>query len=99
MKIIVTALALAFAIPAAAQPASAQHQGHDQHQQGQHGQHGQGQHGQHQQGQHGQHQQGQHDEHRGGCCQDGDGNGRMDCCEAGQGCGQGRQEGAGTRPN
>jgi len=88
MKIIVTAIALAFALPAAAQPAPAQHQGHDQHQPGQH------QPGQHQPGQHqpGQHQPGQHEQHRDGCCADRDGNGRMDCCDRaeaqseGQGC-------------
>ena len=82
MKIIVTAIALAFALPAAAQPATTQHQGHGQHQQG---------HDQHQQGQHqpGQHQPGQHEQHRDGCCADRDGNGRMDCCEQAEGQRQG----------
>ncbi|HEV2866027.1 MAG TPA: hypothetical protein VGX37_05895 [Allosphingosinicella sp.] len=77
MKIIIGAIALAFAVPAAAQNAPAgQHQGHDQHQ-------GNGQH----QG-HGQQQPGQHQEHEGGCCADRNGDGRMDCCEGqgGEGC-------------
>ena len=78
MKIIITAIALAFALPAAAQPAPA-HQGHDQHQQGQHQQQG---HDRHQQGQH---EPGQHEQHRDGCCADRDGNGRMDCCEQAEG--------------
>ena len=75
MKIIVTAIALAFALPAAAQPAG--HQGHDQHQQQQQG------HDQHRQ------QPGQHESHRDGCCADRDGNGRMDCCEQAEGQRQG----------
>ena len=80
MKIIVTAIALAFAFPAAAQTAPAQHADHAQHQPGQH-QHGQG-HADHQ----GQHQQGQHEGHEGGCCADRNNNGRMDCCEEGGSC-------------
>lgn len=48
MKTIFAAIAIAFAVPAAAQTAPAQ--GHDQHQQhGQHGQHGSG-HGDHKKG-------------------------------------------------
>ena len=67
MKLVLTAMALVFAVPAAAQTApAAQHQGHQDHQ-----------------GQHGQHQPGQHEGHgmRDGCCADRNGNGRMDCCE------------------
>ena len=86
MKIIATAIALAFALPAAAaQPAPAGHQGHDQQPQGQpaqghqgHDGHGQGQ---HPQGGH----QGGHQNHGDGCCADRDGNGRMDCCEQAEG--------------
>lgn len=75
MKIFVTAIALAIAVPAVAQTGGqqshAQHQGHGQAGHSQH----QGQHGQH-----GQHQPGQHQGH-GDCCADRNGNGRMDCCE------------------
>lgn len=75
MKIIVTAIALAFATPAIAQtaPAAQPQQDHSRHQQqpGQpagHGQHhGQGM------------QHGQDMQH--GCCADRNGNGQMDCCE------------------
>lgn len=88
MKILVTAMALVLAVPAAAQTAPAGHQDHSQHQAGQHAEHAQ--HGQHQSGQHaqhGQHQAGQHA--ASGCCADADGDGRMDCCEnmaEGRGC-------------
>ena len=82
MKIFLTAIALAFALPAAAQtaPAAPQHQDHSQHQQ----QGGAG-HAGHQSPQ-GQQHGGQHDQHQGhdmqgGCCADRNGNGRMDCCE------------------
>ena len=77
MKIFVTAIALVFAIPAAAQtaPVPQQHQDHAQHGQMQHGQM-----------QHDPAQPagpGQHDGHAnmGDCCADRNGNGRMDCCE------------------
>ena len=74
MKILVTAMALVLAVPAAAQTAPApQPQGHQQHQMGQHGQHQPGQHEGHQM--------------RDGCCADRNNNGRMDCCEnMAQGC-------------
>jgi hypothetical protein len=67
MKIIIAAIALAIAAPAAAQTAPMQgHQGHDQQQQQQgHDQHGQ--------------MPGHGEE--GGCCADRDGDGRMDCCQ------------------
>ena len=82
MKIVITAMALVFALPAAAQTAPApQHQDHQQHQgqaQAQPGQHQMAQHSQHQAGQQGQHQG--HDM-RSGCCADRNNNGRMDCCE------------------
>jgi hypothetical protein len=67
MKIIVAAIALALAFPAAAQTAPAQHQGHGQPAPPQH--------------QPGQHQPGQHQGHEDGCCADRNNNGRMDCCE------------------
>ena len=77
MKIFVTAMALVLAYPAAAQtaPAQPEHQGHPQMQ-------GHAEHGQHQAGQ-GAHQGGQHQGHamRDGCCEDRNGDGRMDCCE------------------
>lgn len=74
MKILVTAIALVIAAPAAAQTApAAQHQGHAQHQpQPGHDQH------QPQPGQPG--QMPAHEE-RGDCCADRNNNGRMDCCE------------------
>ena len=82
MKIVITAIALVFALPAAAQTAPApQHQDHQQHQGQAHaqpGQHQMTQHSQHQAGQQGQHQG--HDM-RSGCCADRNNNGRMDCCE------------------
>ena len=84
MKNLVTAIALAFALPAAAQtaPVAPQPAPHAQHQMGQH------QMGQHQSGEHAQHQaQGS----AGGCCADRNGNGRMDCCE-GMAQGDARQQ-------
>ena len=80
MKIFVTAIALTFALPAAAQTAPAnsppapatQHQDHSQMQ------HGQMQHGQNQAGEQEQHQG---HEMADGCCADRNNNGRMDCCE------------------
>ena len=86
MKLIIGAIALVFAFPAAAQtaPAAPQHQGHAEHQQSG----GHQEHGQHQ-GQPGQHQPGQHQGHGDGCCADRNNNGRMDCCEnmpEGQSC-------------
>jgi len=75
MKIIVAAMALALAFPAAAQTAPAeqpQHQGHQQMQ-------GHAEHAQHQGAQHRDHHQGT--QHRDGCCEDRDGDGVMDCCE------------------
>ena len=109
MKIFSTAIALTFALPAAAQtaPAPAQHQGHAQHQQ--HGSGGHAGHGGHQApqgqqgGQHGQH--GQHQGHatQADCCADRNGNGRMDCCETmaadSSCCCQGRgEQAAGQQP-
>ena len=67
MKIIIAAIALAIAIPAAAQTGPAAPEGHGQHQTGQHG--------------HDQHHPGQHQGHEDGCCADRNNNGRMDCCE------------------
>jgi hypothetical protein len=72
MKYLIGAIALIIAAPAAAQTAPvAQHQSHDsmQHQQGQ--------------AEHDQHQPGHQEGHGAmdGCCQDRNGNGRMDCCE------------------
>jgi len=85
--LLIAAIALVIAAPAAAQTAPAlQHQGHAQHGQGtEHSRHGQPQ-----SGQHGRHQGGQHQGHAmGDCCADRNGNGRMDCCEnmaEGQSC-------------
>ena len=86
MKILVSAIALSFAVPAAAQtaPVAQPPQDHSQHQQpgnsapaGHSGHAGhQIPHGQHQGGEHGQHQG-----HAMGCCADRNNNGRMDCCE------------------
>ena len=73
MKLIIGALALAFAYPAAAQTApAAQHQDHGTADHRQHGQ---------TPAEHGQHQPGQHEGHGDGCCADRNNNGRMDCCE------------------
>ena len=82
MKIVITAMALVFALPAAAQTAPApQHQDHQQHQA-----QAQAQPGQHQTNEHAQHQAAQPGQHEGhdmqsGCCADRNNNGRMDCCE------------------
>lgn len=82
MKILVAAMALAVAFPAAAQTAPAQHP--VGHQAAGHDTHG----GHSAQAGHGEHQaQGAH---QGGCCADRDGNGRMDCCERGM-CAEHRQ--------
>ena len=70
MKIIIAAIALAIAFPAAAQTAPATPEHHGQHQPGQHGQQG-----------HDQHQPGHPQGHEDGCCADRNNNGRMDCCE------------------
>ncbi len=78
--LLIAAVALVIAAPAAAQTAPApQHQGHAQLGQGM----DHSQHGQPQSGQHGQHQGGQPQGHgnMGDCCADRNGNGRMDCCE------------------
>jgi hypothetical protein len=71
MKIIAAAIALAFAMPAAAQTAPAHDMGNMNHQQ----------HGQPQGQAPADHSQ--HREHgsEGGCCADRDGDGRMDCCQ------------------
>ncbi|MFK4793881.1 hypothetical protein [Sphingobium sp. ZW T5_29] len=76
MKILISVIALAFAVPAAAQAAPAVHSQ-------QRGTSGQAEHGDH-----AGHQMptgSQHDEHKGhamgGCCADKNGDGRMDCCE------------------
>ena len=70
MKLFIGAFALAFAVPAAAQPAPAQtapvpgdHSGHAEHHSGA--------------------AQASHEGHamKDGCCADKDGNGKMDCCE------------------
>lgn len=81
MKIIMTAMALAFALPAAAQTQSApaEHQGHAGMDHAAHAQHQQGR-----------SQDGQSDGHKehamkDGCCADRNGNGRMDCCEGAEG--------------
>lgn len=75
MKIILGAIALAFAVPAAAQTAPAQ-MDHSQHQQN----------GSQTPSGHGYHHMpkaGSHEGHsmKDGCCADKDGNGKMDCCE------------------
>ena len=76
MKYLISAMALVFAAPVAAQTApAAQHQGHGT---AEHAQHAPAQHGQHQSGQH---PPGQHQGHEDGCCADRNNNGRMDCCE------------------
>ena len=77
MKIVITAMALVFALPAAAQtaPAPQQHQDHQQHQAAQPGQHQAAP-----QGLHGQHQPSQHQGHamQDGCCADRNNNGIVD---------------------
>jgi opacity protein-like surface antigen len=81
MKMLISAIALAFALPAAAQAAPAvQSQQQPSQQQGTAG------HAEH--SNHAGHQMpkgSQQDEHKGhamgGCCADKNGNGRMDCCE------------------
>lgn len=78
MKLIVGAIALAFAVPAAAQTAPAQ-MDHSQHQPSSHpASPADGQHGGHHMP-----QGGSHEGHpmKDGCCADKDGNGKMDCCE------------------
>lgn len=86
MKIIASAIALAFALPAAAQTAPAQQQDHAQHEQ--HGTAAKAPHADHagHQMPMGNPGDGQKDQHQGhamkdGCCADKDGNGKMDCCE------------------
>ena len=88
MKIIIGAIALSIAMPAAAQtaPAHSAHQDHSQHQ-------SRGAAAATPQDPHSGHQmpadtskKGEHDQHKGhamkdGCCADKDGNGKMDCCE------------------
>jgi hypothetical protein len=81
MKLLVGAIALAFAVPAAAQPAPAQtdHSAHSQHQPNAvpvptgRAEHGDPQ----------MHLGASHEGHamNEGCCTDKDGNGKMDCCE------------------
>ena len=75
MKIFAAAMALALAVPAAAQTAPAPQPDHGQMQMPMN----HADHAQHQGMQHGTAQSGQaeHD----GCCQDRNGDGRMDCCE------------------
>ena len=81
MKILISAIALAFAVPAAAQAAPAV-QPQQQHT-GQRPAAGQAEHGNH--AGHQMPQGSQHDEHKGHamgeCCADKNGDGRMDCCE------------------
>ena len=84
MKIIVTAVALAFATTAAAQTSPPQPAPQQQSEHHGHASHGQTQAGH---ASHGQAQPDQHGSHQGhgamaDCCADRDGNGRMDCCEA-----------------
>ena len=104
MKIFVSAIALAFAVPAAAQtaPAAQPHAAHGQHQSGSAASSGQTGHAGHQMpaNQHGG-PDGQHQGHSmgGGCCADRNGNGRMDCCEGmAAGAGGGCCQGASARP-
>lgn len=75
MRLVLGALALAFAVPAAAQTAPAK-MDHSQHHQG----------GHQSPGGHGDHHMPKGASHEGhsmkdGCCADKDGNGKMDCCE------------------
>jgi opacity protein-like surface antigen len=80
MKIFISAIALAVAVPAAAQAAPAAQSQQQQQQQGTAGRAGHDSHAGHQmpQGSH-------HDQHKGhaisGCCADKNGDGTMDCCE------------------
>ena len=109
MKIIVSAIALALAMPAAAQTAPAEQPRlvHSQHQQQPTAGHsGHAGHAGHQMpaGQQQGAEPGQQQGHAmgGDCCADRNGNGRMDCCEnmaagAGGGCCQGRGGGAGQQ--
>ena len=82
MKILFSAIALSFAVPSAAQPASAapQHPHHTNQPAGP-ASAAQGSHAQHQMPQG--NEEGRHEGHDmgGGCCADRDGNGKMDCCE------------------
>lgn len=83
-QLLIAAVALVIAVPAAAQTAPAQpaqdHSRHNMQGHAEHAQHGQPQGG----------QQGQPPGHAmGDCCADRNGNGRMDCCESmtpGQSC-------------
>ncbi|MGX7953529.1 hypothetical protein ACWPM1_13330 [Tsuneonella sp. HG249] len=81
MKLLVGAIALAFAMPAAAQSAPAQmdHSAHAQHQTS----NGPASSGHTQHGDHQKPQGGSQEGHsmKDGCCADKDGNGKMDCCE------------------
>jgi hypothetical protein len=83
MKILIGAIALAFAVPAAAQTAPSAQQQQDLSQHQQHGSAAPAGHAGHQmpQGQGGQHDQHQGHGMSGDCCADRNGNGRMDCCE------------------
>lgn len=87
MKIFVSAIAFAFAMPAAAQtaPAAQSHQNHAGHQQQGNADHaGHAGHTGHQMpaGQQHDGQPGQGHAMSGDCCADRNGNGRMDCCES-----------------
>ena len=81
MKLLVAAIAVAFALPAAAQTAPAQmdHSAHAQHQASK----GPASPGHTEHGDHQKTQGGSHEGHamKDGCCADKDGNGKMDCCE------------------
>jgi hypothetical protein len=75
MKLAFSAIALAFAVPAAGQTGPA-HTYHSQHHES----------GHQAPGSHGEHPMPKSDAHKGhamkdGCCADKDGNGKMDCCE------------------
>jgi hypothetical protein len=78
MKFVIGAIALAFAVPAAAQTAPAQ-MDHSQHEPN--GTQGSPAHSGH--GDHHMPKGGSHEGHsmKDGCCADKDGNGKMDCCE------------------
>lgn len=82
MKIIVSAIALAFAMPAVAQNApQPQQQGHSQHHQGGAATDAQTDHSGHQMPAGKPHDHNQGHAMKDGCCADKDGNGKMDCCE------------------
>lgn len=83
MKIIVSAVALAFAMPAVAQtaPVQPQHLDHSQHQPGNAANAPQVEHAGHQMPAGKPHDQHQGHAMKDGCCADKDGNGKMDCCE------------------